>query len=70
MIHKLANDMKMWKENGNTTTFLFFLKGLEIVQQERRGQAKIIVMEHFNCILFHKYGPANKQRINQSINHQ
>ena len=54
--HKLANSMKMWKGNGNTTTLLFSLKGLEIVHQERRGQVKTIVMEHF-----HKYGPANKQ---------
>ena len=39
---------------------LFSLKGLEIVHQERRGQVKTTVMEHFNGIFFHKYGPANK----------
>ena len=27
--------MKMWKANGNTTTLLFSLKGLEILDQER-----------------------------------
>ena len=26
-------------------------------------------MEHFNSILFHKSGPANKHHINQSFNH-
>ena len=49
---QLANGMKMWKRNGNTTT-LFSLKGLEIVHQEGRGQVKTMVMEHFNGILFH-----------------
>ena len=29
---------------------------------------KTIVMKHFNGILFHKSGPANKQHIDQSIN--
>jgi hypothetical protein len=61
----LANGMKMWKGNGNTTTLLYSLKRLEIVHQERRGQVKTIVMEHFNCILFHKSGPVNKQHTNQ-----
>ena len=55
----------MWKGNGNTTTLLFSLKILEIVHQERGGQVKTIVMEHFNGILFHKSGPANKQHTNQ-----
>ena len=55
----------MWKRNGNTTTLLFSPKTLEIVHQERRGQVKTMVMEHFNGILFHKYGPANKQYTNQ-----
>ena len=36
------------------------LKGLEILHQERRGQVKTIVMEHFNSILFYKSRPANK----------
>jgi hypothetical protein len=61
----LANGMKIWKGNGNTTTFLFSLKRLEIVHQERIEQVKTIVMEHFNGILFHKSGPANKQHTNQ-----
>ena len=65
MNHKLANGMKMWKGNGDITTLLFSLKRLETVDQERRGQVKTIVMEHFNDILFHKSGPANKQHTNQ-----
>ena len=68
MNDKLANGMKMWKGNENTTTLLFSLKGLEILHQERRGQVKIMVMGHFNCILFHKSEPANKQHTTQSIN--
>jgi len=40
--------MKMWKGNGSATTLLFSLKILEIVNKERRGQVKTIVMEHFN----------------------
>ena len=58
--------MKKWKGNGNTTTLLLSLKGLEILHKKRRGQVKTIVMEHFNGILFHKSGLANKQYINQS----
>ena len=54
------------KGNRNTTTLLFSPKEFEIVHQERRGQVKTIVMEHFNGILFHKIGPANKQHINHS----
>ena len=54
--------------NGNITALSFSLKGLEILYQERRGQVKTIVMEHFNGILFQKSGPANKQHSNQSIN--
>ena len=68
MNHKLANGMKMGRGNGNTTTLLFSLKKLEIVHLETRGHVKTIVMEHFNGILFHKSGPANKQHTNQSIN--
>ena len=51
-----ANCMKGLKGNGNTTTLLFSLKGLEILHKE-----KTIVMEHFNGILFQKFRPANKQ---------
>jgi hypothetical protein len=67
MSHKLANGMKMWKGIGNTTRLLFSLKELEILHQERREQVKTIVMEHFNGILFHKSGPANKQHTKRSI---
>jgi hypothetical protein len=65
MKHKLANDIKMRKGNGSTTTLLFSLKILEIVHQEIRGQVKNIVMEHFNGIPFHKSVSANKQHTNQ-----
>jgi hypothetical protein len=68
MNHKLTNGMKMLEGNGNTTTLLFSLKGFEILRQKRRGQVKTTVMEHFIGILSHKFGPANKQHINQSIN--
>ena len=57
----------MWKGNENSTILLFSLKGLQILHQERRGQVKTLVMEHFNSILFHKSGPA-KQVAYQSIN--
>ena len=67
MNHKFANGMKMWKGNGNTTTLLLSLKELENLHQERRGQVKIIVMEHFNGILFNKSGTANKQHTSHSL---
>jgi hypothetical protein len=67
MKHKLNNGMKMWKGIGNTTILLFSLKGLEILHQERRGQVKMIIMEHFNGILFHKPGPANKLHTNHLL---
>ena len=66
MNYKLTNGMEMWKGTENTTTLLFSLKGLEILHQARRGQVKTIVMEHFNGILFHQPGPANKQHTNHS----
>ena len=66
MNHNLANGMELWKGNGNTTTLLFSLKGLEILHQSIRGQVKSIVMEHFKTILFHKSGPANRQHTYKS----
>ena len=54
MIHKLGIDMKIWEENGNTTTLLFSLKELEILHEEGRGKVEIMVIEHFNGMLFHK----------------
>ena len=63
---KLANDMKIWKGNGSAATLLFSPKRLKIVHQERRGQVKTTVMEHFNGIFFHKYRPANKQHTNKT----
>ena len=67
MNHKLANGMKIWKENGNTTTLLFTLIGLKMLHQERRIQVNTIVMEHFESILFHKSRPASKQHAYQSM---
>jgi hypothetical protein len=49
-------------------TLLFSVEALQILRQKRREQVKTIVLEHFNSILFHKSGPANKQHTNQSIN--
>jgi hypothetical protein len=40
--------------------FLFSLKELEILHQERRGQVNTIVMKHYNSIIFYKPGLANK----------
>ena len=60
--------MKMWNRTGNTTMLLSYLKGFEILQQERREQVKIMVVEHLHGILFHKSRPVNKQPIYQSIN--
>jgi hypothetical protein len=64
----LVNIMKIWKRNGNTTTFLLSPKVLEILHQERKGKMNTIVVEQFNSILFQKSGPANKQHTYQSIN--
>ena len=68
MDHTLAKGMKTWKGNRNATTLLFSLKGLEVLLRDGRGEVKAIVMEYFNSILFHKFGPANKYHIYQSIN--
>ena len=62
----MVNGMEMWKGNGNTTTIIFPEK-LEILNQERRGQGKPILMEHLNSILFHKSRPDIKQHTNHSI---
>jgi hypothetical protein len=67
MNHNLANGMKMWKGNGNNTTLLFSMKGLNILHQERRGQVNTIVTVHLNGILLHKSKPANKQHTNHSF---
>jgi hypothetical protein len=64
MNHKLANGINMWKGNGNTTTLLFSLKGLEILHQEKRGEVNTIVMEHLNSILLHN---STYLSINQSF---
>ena len=57
--------MHMWKGNGDIAV-LFYLKGFEILYEERRGEVDTIVTEHFNDILFQKSEPANKQHTNQS----
>ena len=67
MNHKLDNDMKMRKGNGNTITILSSLEGLEMLYQERREQMNTIVMESFHSMLLYKSGPANKQDICQSV---
>ena len=56
-------NLQMWKGNMSTITLLFYLKGLEMLHKEKRGQMHIIVMEHFNSILIHESGLANKQHI-------
>ena len=66
--HNLANDMRMWKRKGNTTTLSLSRKGLEILHPEKREQLNTEVMEHFNSIIFDKSEPANKQHTYQTIN--
>jgi hypothetical protein len=53
--------MKCGKETGILPHYYFPLKGREILYQERKRQVNIIVVEHFNSILFQKSGRANKQ---------
>ena len=60
-----TNGTNIWKGNENTTTLLFFLKGLDILHKGRRGQVNTIVMEYFKIILFHKFEPAKKQHANK-----
>ena len=60
--------MPAWWDKVISITLRKVCKGLEIVHQERRGQVKAIVVEHFSGILFHKSGPANKQHTNQLTN--
>ena len=58
--------MKMWKGNGKTTTLLLlFLKGLGKFNIKKEEDT--IEMKHFNNILFHRSGHANKQNTYQSI---
>ena len=71
MNHELANGITVWEGNENAIiiiiiiTLLFSMKELLNLHQERRDQVKIIVMQHLNGILFHKFGSANKQHTNQ-----
>ena len=58
-------DVERKRENYH---IIIFIEGLEILHQERRGHVKTIAMEYFNDILFHKFGPANKQHANQPTN--
>jgi hypothetical protein len=67
MESKLTNGMKMWKENRDTTTLSFSLKGLEIYIK-KEDDMNTTVKEHFNSILFRKSGHAKKQHTYQSIN--
>ena len=52
------------KETGILPHYYFPWKDLEILLQERRWRH---VMVHFNMILFHKSGSANKQYAYQSL---
>ena len=52
-----STSISFTKRKETNTTLLFSLKGHE----ERRGQVNTMLMEHFNNILFHKSGLANKQ---------
>ena len=63
MNHNLANGMVMCKGNGDTATLLFYLKGLEILLQGRRGQVNTIVIEHFKRFSFLESRPAKKQHV-------
>ena len=52
--HELFDKFLMYyPDKGN-------FKFIDIIHHERRGQVNTIMMEHFNCILFHKFGPTNK----------
>ena len=62
MSYKLANGMKMWKQNGNITKLLFSLNGLKI---EIDGNDSLSI-KHKENILVHivspyVHEPANKQ---------
>ena len=54
VVGQLREDKRTKLQNYH---FIISLKKLDILHQERRGQVKIIVMEHFKSILFHKFGP-------------
>jgi hypothetical protein len=59
------------EDGGRTQEYyhiIFFLKGLEILHQEKRGHVETIVLKHVNSILFPNSEPANKQHTYQSIN--
>ena len=68
MNHNMANGNEDVERKLANYRIIIFLDGLEILHQEKGGQVKTIVMEHFIDILFHKSGTANKQHINQSTN--
>ena len=59
---EMEKHIKKWMEEEKSRFNTIAEKGLEILHQERRGQVNSTVMEHFNSILFHKSGPANKQQ--------
>ena len=66
-IGQRQEDVEGEREYYRIIILLFSLKGLEILQQERRRQMSTIEMEHFNSNLFHKSGPGNKQNSYQSF---
>ena len=70
MKHKLANAIKVCKGNGNTTTLLFFLKGLEVLQKEKRTSEHHNdgTLQHHYFPQFWTYYQAVYLSVNQSIN--
>ena len=68
MIHNLANGLKMWKVNGNTTTLLFILNGLDILHQERIGQVHNDGTLQDHSLAQVRTKLPNSIPINQSIN--
>ena len=64
-VGKRDDDVESKQENYYIT---ILPEGFETLHQERRGQMNTIMMEHFNSILFHKSGPANKPHTYQSLN--
>ena len=54
-----------WRYAKELEILPFPLKDLKLYMKKEEDKWKTLVMEHFNGILFHKSGPANKQHTNQ-----
>ena len=60
---KLTKGMKMWNEKGNSTTLLFYLKGLGILHQERKSEFyNDITIQHVRT-----FWHAEQQSINKEL---